>query len=42
MQHCVEVADAIDTKYADGMFKKLETVARIYQGKGGQLMQQPE
>ena len=42
MQHCVEVADAIDTKYADAMFKKLETVARIYQGKGGQLMQQPE
>ena len=42
MQHCVEVADTIDTKYGDQMFKKLEAVARVYQAKGGQLMQQPE
>ena len=42
MQHCVEVADTIDTKYGDQMFKKLEAVARIYQAKGGQLLQQPE
>ena len=42
MQHCVEVADTIDTKYGDQMFKKLESVARVYQAKGGQLMQQPE
>ena len=42
MQHCVEVAEAIDTKYADELFKRLENIARVYQGKGGQLMQQPE
>ena len=42
MQHCVEVAEAIDTKYADELFKRLESIARVYQGKGGQLMQQPE
>ena len=42
MQHCVEVADIIDKKYGDQMFKQLEAVARIYQAKGGQLLQQPE
>ncbi|MCI6161015.1 MAG: DUF2723 domain-containing protein [Prevotellaceae bacterium] len=39
MNACIDIAEAIDRKLAEQMFKKLNVQVKLYQGKGGQLMQ---
>ena len=37
MNNCMEVADMVDKKWADKLYKQLEMSSRIYQEKGGQI-----
>ena len=39
MNNCIEIADMIDESLADKFYKQLESVTRVYQANGGQLMQ---
>lgn len=39
MQNCSQVANSIDEKYAQQLYKKMESMALLYQNKGGQLME---
>ena len=40
MQHCAQIADDIDTKYADDIYKQIESLVKVYQDKGGRLPMQ--
>lgn len=40
MQNCAQVANSIDEKYAQQLYKKMEEMAMLYQSKGGQLMEE--
>jgi hypothetical protein len=39
MNNCIDVADMIDDSLADKFYKQLESLTRVYQANGGQMMQ---
>ena len=39
MNNCIDVAEMIDDSLADKFYKQLESLTRVYQANGGQMMQ---